>query len=144
MANGARHRSPRRRSFAEIATVPISLVGGLTSRLQQLVSEDSQNSVTSVEPKHAVGPKRPRSKRLVEEQPPQPLSALYRVKAGDTVSEIAIGHGVATADVLARNGLSWKSPIYPGQILWLGDSIVAQTGNAAVKAAVPKPNGREK
>jgi hypothetical protein len=39
----------------------------------------------------------------------------YRVELGDTVSEIAIRHGLPTAHVLAQNGLSWKTPIFPGQ-----------------------------
>lgn len=43
----------------------------------------------------------------------------YRVELGDTVSEIAIRHGLPTAHVLAQNGLSWKTPIFPGQMLRL-------------------------
>lgn len=137
MANAARHRSRRRLSFVDIATVPIALVGGLTTRLQQLVADDATDREPTVEPKHA------RTKPDSDSEPQQPLSALYRVKAGDTVSEIAIVHGVSTADVLARNGLSWKSPIYPGQILWLGDSVLDQADDAAVGAAVVRATRRE-
>jgi LysM repeat protein len=43
----------------------------------------------------------------------------YRVVLGDTVSEIAIRHGLPTAHVLAQNGLSWKTPIFPGQVIRL-------------------------
>jgi FOG: LysM repeat len=43
----------------------------------------------------------------------------YRVSAGDTVSGIAGKFGLATASVLAMNGLGWKSIIFPGQILKL-------------------------
>ncbi|MDE0546740.1 LysM peptidoglycan-binding domain-containing protein [Microbacterium sp. C7(2022)] len=43
----------------------------------------------------------------------------YTVKRGDTVSAIAGRHGLRTADVLALNNLSWKSVIYPGQVLTL-------------------------
>ncbi|MGN8551697.1 UNVERIFIED_CONTAM: LysM peptidoglycan-binding domain-containing protein [Microbacterium sp. SLM126] len=45
--------------------------------------------------------------------------ATYTVKRGDTVSAIAARHGLRTTDVLAINGLSWKSVIYPGQVLKL-------------------------
>ncbi|WP_331098951.1 muramidase family protein [Lacisediminihabitans sp.] len=45
--------------------------------------------------------------------------ATYRVAAGDTVSSIAGRYGLATASVLALNGLSWKSVIFPGQVLKL-------------------------
>jgi LysM repeat protein len=43
----------------------------------------------------------------------------YTVELGDTVSEIAIRHGLPTAHVLAQNGLSWKTPIFPGQMIRL-------------------------
>ncbi|MES2094895.1 MAG: LysM peptidoglycan-binding domain-containing protein [Actinomycetota bacterium] len=46
----------------------------------------------------------------------------YRVVAGDTVSSIAGRFGLATASVLALNGLSWKSVIFAGQSLRLGTS----------------------
>lgn len=43
----------------------------------------------------------------------------YTIKPGDTVGAIASRHGLRTADVLAWNGLSWRSVIYPGQKLRL-------------------------
>ena len=43
----------------------------------------------------------------------------YTVKRGDTVSAIAARFGLRTVDVLTLNGLSWKSTIYPGQVLTL-------------------------
>ncbi len=44
---------------------------------------------------------------------------IYRVVADDTVSEIAGRFGLSTASVLALNGLSWSSVIFPGQELRL-------------------------
>ena len=41
------------------------------------------------------------------------------VADGDTVSSIAERHGLSTAEVLAHNGLSWSSLIFPGQRLAL-------------------------
>ncbi|MCW3494761.1 LysM peptidoglycan-binding domain-containing protein [Microbacterium sp. SSM24] len=55
--------------------------------------------------------------------------ATYTVKRGDTVSAIAARHGLRTADVLAINGLTWRSVIYPGQVLRL----------SAARAAAPAP-----
>ncbi len=55
----------------------------------------------------------------------------YTVASGDTVSGIAARFGVSTASLLALNGLSWKSLIFPGQVL-------ALTG-AAAPAAAPAP-----
>lgn len=58
--------------------------------------------------------------------------ATYRVVAGDTVSSIAGRYGLSTASVLALNGLSWKSTIYPGQTLHLSATraVVAKTATA--------------
>ena len=46
----------------------------------------------------------------------------YVVGEGDTVSGIAERFGLATAEVLAQNGLSWSSLIFPGQRLALPGS----------------------
>jgi LysM repeat protein len=48
--------------------------------------------------------------------------AEYVVGEGDTVSGIAERFGLATAEVLAQNGLSWSSLIFPGQRLALPGS----------------------
>jgi LysM repeat protein len=61
----------------------------------------------------------------------------YTVRSGDTVTAIAIRHGLRTSDVLAWNGLHYSSVIYPGQVLRL-----TRPGTAAAKpqpAAKPKP-----
>ncbi|PZQ87869.1 MAG: peptidoglycan-binding protein LysM [Leifsonia xyli] len=58
----------------------------------------------------------------------------YTVQAGDTVSSIAGRYGLATASVLAANGLGWKSLIFPGQVLKLGTGSVAPTTTTATPA----------
>ncbi|HEV7957054.1 MAG TPA: LysM peptidoglycan-binding domain-containing protein [Marisediminicola sp.] len=57
----------------------------------------------------------------------------YTVAAGDSVSGIAARFGVATASVLALNGLGWKSVIYPGQVLKL------TSATSSPIAATPAP-----
>jgi membrane-bound lytic murein transglycosylase D len=42
-------------------------------------------------------------------------SAVYTVKAGDTISEIARSHGVSTSSVLTANGIGARDRIYPGE-----------------------------
>lgn len=64
--------------------------------------------------------------------------ATYRVVAGDTVSSIAGHYGLATASVLALNGLSWKSVIFAGQTLKLSTSGAV----AAVAPVAATPTGR--
>ena len=41
----------------------------------------------------------------------------YTVRSADTISGIAAAHGLKTADVLAANGLTASSVIYPGQVI---------------------------
>jgi LysM repeat protein len=60
----------------------------------------------------------------------------YRVVAGDTVSSIAGRYGLSTASVLALNGLSWKSTIFPGQTLHL---TAARATPTATPAATSHP-----
>ena len=69
----------------------------------------------------------------------------YRVVAGDTVSSIAGRYGLATASVLALNGLGWKSTIFPGQILKLstgGPVAIPATPSAPAAAAASTASGR--
>lgn len=64
----------------------------------------------------------------------------YTVTAGDTVSSIAGRFGLSTASVLAANGLSWKSLIFPGQVLKLGTP--APIAKAPAPTASVSPAGR--
>jgi LysM repeat protein len=58
----------------------------------------------------------------------------YEVVAGDTVASIAASFGLSTASVLALNGLSWKSTIFPGQTLSLVASAPAPAPTASTAA----------
>ena len=66
--------------------------------------------------------------------------ATYRVVAGDTVSGVAGRFGLATASVLALNGLGWKSIIFPGQMLKLTNGGPIQA--APRPAPTPPTSGR--
>lgn len=69
--------------------------------------------------------------------------ATYRVVAGDSISGIAGRFGLATASVLALNGLGWKSVIFPGQTLTLTSGAVAPVAVAPAPVAAA-PSGTYK
>ena len=110
---GRRARSGRPHSLLALIAVPFVLGGLLASKIATSSSRrrDHAPAAKADEPS-------------------------YRVELGDTVSEIAIRHGLPTAHVLAQNGLSWKTPIFPGQLIRLDpipDDLewpTAETGDA--------------
>lgn len=58
--------------------------------------------------------------------PPAPSGgATYTVKAGDTLSAIAVRHNVALGDVFSWNNLNMRSIIYPGQKIKVDGGDVA-------------------
>ncbi|MDP9887250.1 LysM peptidoglycan-binding domain-containing protein [Pseudarthrobacter enclensis] len=77
--------------------------------------------------------------------PPEPAGDpnLYTVVPGDTVGAIAASHGVDMNGMLAANGLSAYSTIYPGQTLLLTGPAVAMAAPdpapAPAPAAAPAP-----
>ncbi|MFI5060737.1 MAG: LysM peptidoglycan-binding domain-containing protein [Actinomycetales bacterium] len=63
--------------------------------------------------------------------------AKYIVQSGDTVSGIATRFGLSTASVLALNGLSWKSLIFPGQVLALAGAPAQAAPAPRIQPATP-------
>ncbi|MDN3311909.1 LysM peptidoglycan-binding domain-containing protein [Microbacterium oryzae] len=61
----------------------------------------------------------------------------YTVQPGDTITGIAIRHGLRTVDVLTWNGLGWSSTIYPGQSIRLTASSAGASQDASATAAKP-------
>ncbi|GAA1210152.1 muramidase family protein [Rhodoglobus aureus] len=107
-------------------TVPVILVGSLAAATFNLTGP--------VEPVNAKTPNDPHLSTERANKPTaattasvseaaatviSPAPASYTVAEGDTVSDIASRYGLSTASVLALNGLSWSSMIFPGQKLTL-------------------------
>lgn len=130
-------RSTRWRSGV-MATVPIVLAGAMTVSLNLAGPLDS----ASAAPKKPMRPKSELARTLREILLSSAKSnasvaaapTTYTVVPGDTVSSIAGRYGVSTASVLALNGLSWKSLIFPGQVLKLSASTVSAAPVAAPAA----------
>ncbi|MDY0910005.1 LysM peptidoglycan-binding domain-containing protein [Microbacterium sp. CFBP9034] len=94
---------------------------------------------------------RPVDERLLRVVPPKVLGAVgvtskipatkapaaYTVQRGDTISAIASKFGLRTVDVLALNGLTWRSTIYPGQVITLVGGSAAAAPSTPAKAAAP-------
>ncbi len=63
----------------------------------------------------------------------------YTVASGDTISGIASRFGLATASVLALNGLGWSSLIFPGQVLKLTGATATTTPTTPAAKPAPAP-----
>ncbi len=141
------------------ATVPIVLVGSMT------VAMNIPTTIESAQVKRPAKPKAENSEAVLATAPrtapvASPVSAAafsprsafattqapraYRVLAGDTVSEIAARFGLSTPSVLALNGLSWSSLIFPGQQLTLStasDEADAARGDQSIGESSPTGDG---
>jgi len=129
-----------------MATVPIVLAGAMTVSLNLAGPIDSASGA----PKKPMRPKAEPAKTLREILLSSAKSnaavaatpAKYTVVAGDSVSSIAGRYGLSTASVLALNGLSWKSLIFPGQVLKLSPSTASSAPAAAGVAPPAGAGGR--
>lgn len=127
-----------------MATMPLMLAGAMTVSMNLTAPLESASAAT----KRPVKAKSELAKSLreiittaVTSQAVTTTAAAaatsYTVTAGDTVSSIAGRYGLSTASVLAANGLSWKSLIFPGQVLKLAAPVAAAAPAPAPTAAVP-------
>jgi LysM repeat protein len=135
-AGRARHASAatagrsRRRGIRGVLSVPLALVStvAITLGIVQSAEAAPQTVKRQAKPK-AQSANTVRTARTA--LPAAAATSEYVVVEGDTVSGIAERFGLATAEVLAFNGLSWSSLIFPGQRL-------ALPGGAP--AAAPSPD----
>jgi len=152
MDHDARHRAAKERRVSRgiMNTLPFVLVGSMTVGLgvtgpiepvQAKPKPDRPKDSLAKAVKDAFGSATASASRPAAPVAEGALSTAaapttYTVKGGDTVSSIAGAYGLATASVLALNGLGWKSVIFPGQVLKLTNGA---TPIAPAAAARPAP-----
>ncbi|MCP2032742.1 LysM repeat protein [Okibacterium sp. HSC-33S16] len=99
-------------------TLPLVLTGSIAASMQIALPATAHAAPSAPKPRSSVpAPTPPRAAPapvVVQAAPAQ-----YTVESGDTISGIASKFGLATASVLALNGLGWSSMIFPGQVLLL-------------------------
>ncbi|MGW4930343.1 LysM peptidoglycan-binding domain-containing protein [Agromyces sp. NPDC004153] len=132
---GAAAERGGRRGIRAVLTVPIAIASTLAVTLG--IAQPADAAPAPPLKRHAK-PKAlgsaPRATAIAA-PPSAPAPPEYVVAEGDTVSGIAERFGLATAEVLAANGLGWSSLIFPGQRLALPGGTVDGSAPAPPPAA---------
>ncbi len=123
-ADAARARRPRTRGLRAVLGVPLAVVSTVAVTLG-IVQPAEATPQTVKRPAKSKGNDADRARTMRTTVAAIPPSE-YVVVEGDTVSGIAERFGLATAEVLALNGLGWSSLIFPGQRLALPGGTAAQ------------------
>ncbi len=127
-------------------TLPVVLAGAMTVSMNFTVPVPSADAA----PKKALQPRSAVAKSTLPRTPaavpaatitPAAVPGRYTVVAGDSVSAIAERFGLSTASVLARNGLGWKSLIFPGQVLTLTADVTADPQPVTAVTLAPPAAG---
>jgi LysM repeat protein len=129
-----RHAPPPsrgRRLRNVLATVPIVMVSSVAMSLNMLSPANATAPAKKAE--RGRTDSTPRLKAVAREAA---APTRYTVVEGDTVSGIAARYGLSTAGVLAMNGLSWRSLIFPGQVLVLAETATAPAPPVTVQPAI--------
>ncbi|MFD5225849.1 LysM peptidoglycan-binding domain-containing protein [Microbacterium sp. NPDC058342] len=116
-------------------TAPAAVVGALAAVLTAAPAEAAEPRRTDPMPARVQPQLAPTRTATVHHATARSTS--YVVRPGDTVSGIAIRHGLRPADVLSWNGLGWRSVIYPGQTLRLTATAKPAAQPTAKPAATP-------
>lgn len=132
--DAAAEPNPRRRGIRGVLSLPLAVVStvAVTLGIVQPAEAAAQPAKRQAKAKAQTGSTVRATPAVAASTPPSE----YVVVEGDTVSGVAERFGLATAEVLAFNGLGWSSLIFPGQRLALPGGVAA---DAAPPAPAPAP-----
>lgn len=119
--------------------MPIILVGTLAMTMNSTAQITPLDSPSPIRP-GTTGADRLASAASGIKAAALPAPASYTVVKGDTISGIASRYGLTTVGILALNGLSRTSLIFPGQVLKL-TSAAPTPADATPVAAAPSSTG---
>lgn len=114
----------RRTSALTNPTAPVAVLGSIALSLSATPATAAPPLPAERSPLHAA-----RDLAAAVAAPAKKSPTSHTVVRGDTISAIAAAHGLRTADVLAWNGLGWKSIIRPGDVIRLSASGEKRTSS---------------
>ena len=127
---------PRRRGIRAVLSVPLAIVSTVAVTLG--IAQPAEAATPQVK-RHAKAKAQGSTVHRTASSPRSPPApAEYVVADGDTVSGIAERFGLATAEILAANGLGWSSLIFPGQRLALPPGAPAADAAPAPLPVAPE------
>lgn len=129
---------PKARKIKKIAAIPVALAA-VTSMIftAQSASADQLPKVDKL-PK-AKAENSPQQSSVTHSTAAVLRAKKYTVVAGDTLRSIAQLHGISSAELLAANGLSWKTMMFAGQQLNIPAST-SGTESAEVGESINRHN----
>ncbi|MFE5671413.1 LysM peptidoglycan-binding domain-containing protein [Agromyces sp. NPDC056523] len=131
----AASRGARRRGIRRLLTLPVAVAGAVAVTLGIVQPAAAAPQTVKRHPKPRAVSGAPVAVEVPSSAAASDVPAEVTVQEGDTVSAIAARYGLSTAEVLAENGLSWSSLIFPGQRL----AMPGGTAAASTAPPVPRP-----
>jgi LysM repeat protein len=131
--------TPRKaRKFKKIVALPVALATATSMLFTAQAAQADQ--IPKIEKLPKAKADLPQQLSVSHVTPAALRSDKYTVAAGDTVRSIAQAHAISSAELLAANGLSWKTMIFAGQQLNIpatsSGTETAEVGESIIRHSV--------